>query len=195
MRFVRASFIVLGGLFLVSCREAKIESYRVPKEAQPPEPLAMPSGMAGADMASTPVPTASGAELSWDAPSSWIPQAPGAMRKAGYKITAADGGSAELTVTAFPGDVGGDLANVNRWRNQLQLGPISAAELSTSVQTVSTGAFEMKLIEINGGAQSTFAAWVMHDGSSWFFKLTGTTAAVSGEQAAFLEFLKTIKAE
>lgn len=196
MRLIRASSIAIGSvLLLAACREAKVESYRVPKEAPPPAPLEMASGMPGPDMASTPVPTASGAELVWTAPESWVAQPGGPMRKAGYKITAPDGGTAELTVTAFPGDVGGDLANVNRWRNQLQLAPISPAELPATIQTASTEALEFKLTEINGGAQSTLAAWVMHDGSSWFFKLTGPTPAVAAEKPAFLEFLKTIKAE
>jgi len=195
MRLIRASSIALGSvLLLASCREAKVESYRVPKEAIPPSPLDLASGMSGSDMASTPVPTASGAGLTWTAPSNWAAQPGTPMRKAGYKIAAANG-TAELTVTAFPGDVGGDLANVNRWRNQLQLPPLSAGELPASIQTVATGAMEFKLTEINGGAQSTLSAWVMHDGSSWFFKLTGDTSVVAAEKPAFLAFLQTIKAE
>ena len=195
MRLIRASSIALVSvLLLTSCREAKVESYRVPKEAIPPSPLDLASGMSGPDMASTPVPTASGAGLIWTAPANWTAQPGTPMRKAGYKITAA-GGTAELTVTAFPGDVGGDLANVNRWRNQLQLPPLSAGELSATVQSVATESMAFKLTELNGGTQSTLSAWVMHDGSSWFFKLTGDTAVVAAEKPAFLAFLKTIKAE
>lgn len=196
MRLLSASFIALGSaLLLASCREAKVESYRVPKEAPPPAPLALPTGAAGADMASTPVPTAAGEGLRWDAPAHWAAQPPAPMRKAGYKITALDGATAELSVTAFPGDVGGDLANVNRWRNQLQLAPLSAAELPAAIQTVATGTLEFKLTELHGADQSTIAAWVMHDGSSWFFKLTGAKSALAAEKPAFLEFLNTIRAE
>ena len=131
MRLIRDRSIILGSvLLLAACREAKVESYRVPKEASPPAPLDMPSTQSGPDMASTPVPTASGAELVWTTPDHWVAQPGAPMRKAGYKITAADGGTAELTVTAFPGDVGGDLANVNRWRDQSEVpatSPISDA--------------------------------------------------------------------
>ena len=31
---------------------------------------------------------------------------------------------AEMQVSAFPGDVGGKLANINRWRRQVGLGPV-----------------------------------------------------------------------
>jgi hypothetical protein len=196
MRLIRDRSIILGSvLLLAACREAKVESYRVPKEASPPAPLDMPSTQSGPDMASTPVPTASGAELVWTTPDHWVAQPGAPMRKAGYKITAPDGGTAELTVTAFPGDVGGDLANVNRWRNQLQLAPLAAAELPATLQTVSTDALEFKLTAIDNGTQSTLAAWVMHDGGSWFFKLTGSASVVAAEKPAFVEFLKTIKAE
>lgn len=193
MRFACTSFLTLGGLLMLSsCREAKIESYRVPKEAAPPAPLTQPSG---STMASSPVPTATGTDLTWNAPTNWIVQGAAPMRKAGYTITTTDGGTAELTVTAFPGDVGGDLANVNRWRNQLQQPPLSTDALPAAIQSFTSNQLAFKLTEINTGTQSTLAAWVMHDGSSWFFKLTGSSALVAHERPAFLAFLKTIKAE
>jgi hypothetical protein len=35
-------------------------------------------------------------------------------------------GKAEVTVSAFPGDTGGLLANLNRWRGQIGLEPVQA---------------------------------------------------------------------
>ena len=52
-------------------------------------------------------------------------------RYATLAITGADGAKGELAVTHFPGDVGGDLANVNRWRQQIGLEPIDEAALAS----------------------------------------------------------------
>src|SRR3712207_6238622 len=47
-------------------------------------------------------------------------------------------GKTEVVVTVFPGNVGGDLANVNRWRTQVGLEGIQQGDLEknwTKVQT------------------------------------------------------------
>ena len=41
------------------------------------------------------------------------------MRRGSYAVGADEKTAADLAITAFPGDVGGDLANVNRWLNKL----------------------------------------------------------------------------
>ncbi|KXU37955.1 hypothetical protein AXK12_00945 [Cephaloticoccus capnophilus] len=222
MRFVRASLFASTGLllFFSGCREAKVQSYRVPKEAPlPPLSFEMPGGMAAANAGAGPnanptaqpaIPAASAADaaLRWTAPESWAPLPPVAMRVAGYRLTRADDSStAELTITAFPGDVGGDLANINRWRGQIGLNPISADTLATELQRLRIDGPEgqegerkprdFKLVEMTNAqsspAQATLAAYTEHDGHTWFFKLTGAPALISAEKPAFLEFLKTIQ--
>ena len=126
--------VVACALLLGACRDAKITSYRVPREADP-APVAQtatpaaPAGAAGAAMASTPVATTAGMALTWKAPANWQSKPATSMRKATYTI-AGDGAEAELAITAFPGDVGGELANVNRWRGQLKLPELTADELA-----------------------------------------------------------------
>ena len=111
-------------LLLSACGDDQVSVYRIPKEKEPELPAAAADqgGQAapaepapGASMADTAVPTASGDGLSWQAPAGWAQKPAGAMRKASYSVPGSDGDS-DLSVTAFPGDVGGELANVNRWR-------------------------------------------------------------------------------
>ncbi|MET0261745.1 MAG: hypothetical protein ABW223_02520 [Rariglobus sp.] len=218
---------VFAALFAVAgCRDAKIATYRVPKEAAPAaavnapdasadphaglgippvgagaKPAAMPSPSATPDMASTPVPTASGNGLVWTVPQGWQSRAPSAMRKATLIIPGSSPGEqAELAVTAFPGDVGGNLANVNRWRQQLQLAAISAAELNSSLQHVHVGDLHIDIAELLGPAptdgavrQRVLGAIVPFEGATWFFKLTGPDALVAREKPAFLAFIQTLK--
>jgi hypothetical protein len=193
MRLRHASLTALCGCLLISgCRKAEVTSYRVPKEAPPTMP-----GMAPADMASTAVTTAQGHDLEWQAPEHWISQPASAMRRGSYLIKYAEGPSAELSITAFPGDVGGDLANINRWRNQLQLAPLSPAELPGAYTVIQTDEFEFKLADLNNHnlaePQRTLSAFTTFEGSTWFFKLTGNESVVASERPAFLSFLKTVK--
>jgi len=204
MRFSCASLLALSGLlFFAGCREAKVQSYRVPKEAPLPlsfEMLGMAAANNGNASAQPAIPAASAADaaLRWDAPENWTMLPPVSMRVAGYRLSNTDSSAtAELTITAFPGDVGGDLANINRWRGQIGLPPISAAALATELQRLRIQERDFKLVEMTNAqsspAQATLAAYTEHDGSTWFFKLTGVPALVAAEKPAFLAFLKTIE--
>jgi hypothetical protein len=148
-------------------------------------------------MAGTAVPTAAGASLAWTAPTHWQPKAGSSMRKGTYALTGEGGATAELAITAFPGDVGGEVANVNRWRGQIQLTPISEAEVAKAVLRVSAGGLAITIVDVANPSLSppvrVLGAMVPFEGATWFFKLTGADALVAKEKSAFLEFVKTIK--
>lgn len=192
-----AAIALLG---LTSCRDSKITTYRVPKEKTPAMPAA-PAAAAnapGATMANTTVTTANGPGLTWSAPAHWTTKAASAMRKGSYAITADSGETADLSITAFPGDVGGDLANVNRWRGQIQLPPLAAAELSGATAHLDVNGLHLTTVDFTGGPtakpQRVIGAIIPVGNATWFFKLSGPAALVGREQAAFATFLQTIRA-
>lgn len=198
-------------VLFAGCRKNEIVTYRLVKDPAPasssaaPSPTTMPAASANAaadkaNMANTAVTTASGPGLAWDAPASWSAGPERPMRKATFLIASEAGApGAELAITAFPGDVGGNLANVNRWRQQLSLSLITEAELRGALQHLDVGALHVDLIKLVGPAtppaapQSVLGALVPYAGSTWFFKLTGTDAIVAREQPAFLAFLRTLR--
>jgi hypothetical protein len=202
LRFVpaAAALPLLALLFSAGCGDGEITAYRVPKEKRPaaqvpsaasdphanmPAPSAAGSGMAAAAVA-----TASGGGLTWTAPAHWQAKTASAMRKATFAI-----GAAELAVTAFPGDVGGEAANVNRWRGQVQLAPLPDAEAVAALTRVEANGLRIAVVELpnpSAGVRLT-GAMVPFDGATWFFKLTGPDATVAQEKPAFLEFLRTLK--
>lgn len=206
----RVPFALAATALLIGCSKPEIASYRAPKDpvpvakadaaphahaaSTPAAPAAAPA--TGGTMANTPVATASGPGLAWSAPASWTAKQGSAMRRGSYAVKG-DGGEADLSITAFPGDVGGDLANVNRWRGQIGLGPIGAGDLAGAVQRVERNGLKMGVVDLGGAAgpnpQRTLAAMVPHAGSTWFFKLTGPDALVAKEKAAFMAFLDTVK--
>jgi len=196
-----AGVVLVAGL-TAGCRDQSIKAYRVPREALPelPPAASAPAGepVAAPDMASTPVPTATGEDLVWTAPASWQVGPPAAMRKGTYLIPGEAGASAELAITAFPGDVGGDLANVNRWRGQIQLPPITAAELPAVLDRFQVNGLDVAVVDLlapsGNPPQRVLGAIVPFRGSTWFFKVTGPAPLVAQEKESILAFLRTLRA-
>jgi hypothetical protein len=213
-------FIAL--LALAACRDPKVATYRVPKESPTELPVSAPvHGAATADAAPAPtlpvlppppaamgtmpggatdphaLQTASGGGLAWTAPASWQSKQASSMRKATYVISGDGGATAELAVTAFPGDVGGDIANVNRWRGQVGLDAVSDAEAAAAIQRIEVNGLKIGVVDIASAsapdAPHLIGAMVPFEGATWFFKLTGPHGVVAPQKAALLEMLKTVK--
>ena len=118
------------------------------------------------------------------------------MRKGSFAITG-EGGEGDLSITAFPGNVGGELANLNRWREQVKLPPVTQAEFEAAAQRSEKNGLQRTVVDLVGtgsGAQRILGAMIPYGGATWFVKLTGPDALVAKEKPAFLAFLDTIKA-
>ena len=173
-------------LSVLGCRDAKITSYRVRKEAPPKMPLAAAQGS---------VP-----QLHFQTPAGWTEQPAGSVRVASFAITGTEGRKADMSVTQFPGDVGGDLANVNRWRGQIQLAPLAESDLPKEVSEHDFPAGHFSLIEmvsdkpiIDGKYQSRIlGAWLKQPDRTWFFKLSGEAELVTAQKSAFESFLNSL---
>ena len=183
-----ACVLVLG---LAGCEpEPKVRSYTVAKAAQPAAPAPAPA--AGPAMAANPELVAQagaiGSPVFPAAPAGWTAQDPGAMRKGSWKVVAA-GGTAELAVTAFPGDVGGRVANINRWRGQLGLAPATPEALD-AIALAPVGDVQGEVVDLRSadGAKATSAILAAKGGVTWFLKLTGDTAAVEASRRDLLAF-------
>jgi len=211
-------------LLLAACERAEITTYRVPKDkniqvaaapanpantpppaaTQPPAPATQPPPTAqpapprqlGSNMANTAVPTATGANLTWTGPKHWNEKPASAMRKGTFSVPGEGGIEADLSITAFPGDVGGELANVNRWRSQIQLGPIAAGELAGVITRLERNGLKIAIVDVGGtgsGDQRTLGAMIPYQGATWYFKLTGPGHVLEKEKPAFLSFVDTVK--
>ncbi|MDB6170079.1 MAG: hypothetical protein JWM88_2943 [Verrucomicrobia bacterium] len=198
---LRSLSALLATLALLSgCREEKVSYYRIPKEKPEELPSAPAGGSApspGAAMAGTAVPTASGSDLTWTAPSTWKAKPAGAMRKGSFAIAGDNGAEADLSITAFPGDVGGELANLNRWRGQIQLGALQESELAGATRRLAQNGLTFVIVDFastsSAKPQRILGAIVPYNGATWFFKLMGPDALVAREKPAFLSFLETVR--
>ena len=116
---------------LAGCGRNDVQVYRVAKE-QPQNPAETPTGAMPPGH-----PDIGGAhsDLTWKAPAGWEEVPAGQMRRASVRVKGADGKTADVGVFP-PGIAGRDVDNVNRWRGQVGLAPISEADLAKSGQEI-----------------------------------------------------------
>ena len=170
MRPIALAFLSVA---LLSCKAKKeIPTYRVAgsNETSAPRPASQ-----------TPRP------LRGVAPETWEEQTPGSLQVALYRI------APEITasVSQFPGDAGGILANVNRWRAQVGLTPTTDATGDT--MALEDGHAQARWFELKGTERSILAAIIPVDGATWFFKLDSSTVALETARPAFMDLLKSIE--
>lgn len=98
---------------------------------------------------------------------------------------------ARITVSSLKGS--GDeflKVNVNRWRRQVALDPVDSV---TDLDTVSLKNGEAQFVNLTGESKALQGAIVEHGGKMWFFKMSGTVAAVADQADEFSEFLKSVE--
>lgn len=136
----------------------------------------------------------------WQVPTHWQPQnPPGPMLTAKFTIKDDQGKQAEVTVSSLAGDGGGALPNVNRWRGQLLLPPVTADQLPKLGTPISINGRNLTLYEMDGTWAKTgdparmLVLSVPAAGQTWFFKLTGDAQLAAREKDAFLTFVRSVK--
>ncbi len=139
------------------------------------------------------------AKPNWEAPSGWKEVPGGQFLVAKFLLTGAANAQASVNVSMSPGDGGGMLANVNRWRNQLGLGSMTEADLAKEVQPLDLPGGKASVADIAGqdaksGQKSRVLAVVIpRSGETWFYKLMGNAEVVQQEKDAFLKFVQSAK--
>ena len=129
----------------------------------------------------------------WSIPAGWAKldqQKP--MRYATF--TAGEGaGKVEVVLSTFPGDVGGLLPNINRWRGQVGLAPIAQDQLAANITPFENPGFTGQTMRLKGETQHMLGAVIkdVKADRSWFVKITGSPAALDAQEAAFTAFAKS----
>jgi hypothetical protein len=134
----------------------------------------------------------------WEVPPDWKEQPPGQMLLAKFTLGGSEGAKAEVTVSVFPGDVGGLLANVNRWRGQVGLTPVGQTEVEKlkSLDVIGGKATFVDMSGVspkNGEKVRLLGAIVPREGRTWFYKLMGDEEVAGQQQASFLKFIQTVR--
>lgn len=134
-------------------------------------------------------------------PDSWENQGSSRMIKLGFVAGEPPMKTADITISSFPGDVGGTLANVNRWRRQVGLGPLSENVLEDFVKPVEITGKEGWQVDFTGPSNDeatgegnrVIVTTLPMEEETWFFKILGPESAVEDEHEAYREFIDSIE--
>ena len=138
--------------------------------------------------------TISAQDLKWTLPDTWeLSPKKSAMRLATFTIK--DNADLEISVSRFPGDVGGDLANVNRWRRQIGLAPVAAPDLQKEFELIESKAGKAKLVDISNADKQMLAVIFPLKGNTYFFKLNGKKDTVSKQKDSMIKLIKSLTSE
>jgi len=158
-----------------------------------PAPAVDPMAPAGPASAAAPGAETEKPQIKWVAPESWKPVAPTTMRYASFAAAGQNGEAADISVSVFGGDGGGDLGNVNRWRAQVGLGEVGETELKSLVVPVKGRDEEILTVDMTGPKGRILAGWARIGGKSWFFKLVAPDQLAGAEKAGFVKFLESVQ--
>lgn len=191
-------FKLRGNAALAAAEKANFVQWM--QTVKPADPAPVSGAASGTPMGAAPNPpvatapaVAGDGSVTWQLPEGWTLANGSSARYATIAVAGAGDAKGEVAITHFPGDVGGDLANVNRWRGQIGLGPIDQAALAPMITKVTAGPKEISVMDATGAEVRLTAGWVRHGGETWFFKFTGSDALVGAEKAKFATFLQSIR--
>ena len=134
----------------------------------------------------------------WQVPAGWQEVAAGQFLVAKFLVTGDANTKANINVSMAPGDGGGLLGNVNRWRGQLRLAPVPEDEIGKLISPVDTPSGKAMFIDMtgtdpNGQKARLIGAVVPQNNQTWFYKLMGSEPIVAREKDAFSKFVQTAK--
>lgn len=114
------------------------------------------------------------------------------MRLATYQMQGPSG-PVEVAISRFPGDVGGMLANVNRWRGQVGLPPATDADLAGMIEPFESPGFNGSLLHIQGAEQHIVVASIFEPGANqtWTVRVSGTPEVAAAVKADIFAFART----
>jgi hypothetical protein len=157
--------------------------------AVPPHPL-IASGTAEPQNSEKPV---------WTVPADWQEAPPSEFLLAEFVISGANGAKADVNVAMLNGAGGGVLPNVNRWRGQLGLPPITEDNLPAATSALEVAGGQATMVDLTGtdtkaGQKARLIGVILpQTGQTWFYKLMGDEQLVGQQTEAFTKFIQSAK--
>ncbi|NKB24700.1 MAG: hypothetical protein GKR87_10075 [Kiritimatiellae bacterium] len=131
--------------------------------------------------------------IQWTLPEMWEAQPVSGMRMASFTVQDIKKEVLDISVVSLPGSAGSTLANVNRWRGQIGLGPFDRDTLEKESKILDLPGKQIMMVDILNEDRQILAAILHHQGKTWFFKMTGHQTFVSPQNSTFIDFLKSLR--
>jgi hypothetical protein len=177
--------LFLSIFLLTSCEkeEATIKSYRLAKV--PLEKLKNPTES-----------TSSSSSKLWTPPL-WEELTPGFMRLALFKLKGQTASSWECSISFLKGDSGSEMANINRWRSQINLPHLEDSEIEKEQDFHQSSIGKAKIFKFSSKQAvplATIVAVFESAEGKHFVKSTGESSLIQSEEENFFKFLDQIHA-
>jgi hypothetical protein len=181
--------------FLAGCSpKPQVARYTVPKPESIETPVTptrpaggMPPGMGAAKAPSTD-------NLTFEMPAEWKEKPAGSFNLKAFEVL--DGKDrVDITISLAGGDL---IQNMNRWRGQIGLAEVSAAEIEAALKPLEVNGLPAQFIEVHQAEdtpnrQTIMGVVVPEGGQTWFIKLRGATSLAERERERFEAFAKSVK--
>lgn len=133
------------------------------------------------------------AALAWSLPDGWSEEAGSGMRIA--TLRPAMYPSVEVTIIALEGPAGGELANVNRWREQIGLPIVEATALGLTRKKVVSKVGEVIVHELLSPRGDGIIAGMVapSGGHTWFIKMAGDSRSLAAVREMFLRWMSNLQ--
>tara|TARA_B100000214_G_scaffold80530_1_gene54530 strand:+ start:516 stop:1091 length:576 start_codon:yes stop_codon:yes gene_type:complete len=179
-----SKYLILTFFFIGCGSESNIKSYRTPKKDF------------GLEIIQKEEISNKGNEfnLTWNLPDTWVPSKGHSMRLASFDVPYSKG-VGDLSIVSLSGSSGGLLANVNRWRGQVELEPINETDILTTstVGESKMGPYRVfKMINENKKGKAIIAAVLPTGEKTFFIKLTTDVQGISELEPSFKKFCSSI---
>jgi hypothetical protein len=179
--------LIFSALAFAACNNEKISVYRIPKENNQ---VSLESGSGNL----TP-PTPSN-PARWTKPDGWTEKTLSEMRLGSFQVAGPNDETADVSITAFPGDAGGVESNVNRWRGQVHQPTLEGDQLAQSWQEESVDGVPTIMIDVQTPdgtekASAILGAVMRTADRTWFVKMTGPPELLKAQKDSFLRFVRS----
>ena len=168
-----------------------------PAELPPDHPAMGDSGIGAPATAAAPL--SGEGRPTWHVPAGWQEVSGGQFLLAKFTIAGDAGATAAVNVSSSPGEGGGLVGNVNRWRGQLGLAPLSDDDVNQLVTAIDVAGGKASRVDLSGSDVRTgqpvrlIGVIVPQSGQTWFYKLMGNAKVVDGQKDAFTQFVQGVK--
>ncbi len=151
---------------------------------------------------SSPAPAAAAGSsaIRFDVPKNWRPTTNNAFSRYAFVVEdEATDSAAKITLTPLGAAAGRQLlANVNRWRQQLGMPPISEMELgqvTEPIKLLGVDGWLVDLVPDGEGRDGILGAVAVARGQAWFIKMAGESALLRKEKETFRQFVQSMRFE
>jgi hypothetical protein len=183
----RPCLLIFFALAFAACNNEKVSVYQIPKENNQ---VSLQTGSGNL----APAPPSKPA--SWSKPDGWSEKALSEMRLGSFEVAGTNDETADISVTAFPGDAGGVESNVNRWRGQVHQPTLEGDQLAQSWQEETVDGVPTIIVDVQTPdgtekASAILGAVMRTPDRTWFVKMTGPPGLLKSQKDNFLRFVRS----